>query len=89
VTWDFARHNVVLLGTQALLVGLTAAGLPAWARRFVTARWALVLPLSIAVVVAAIAVLPDVADGLTWLALVLVPPGAALALGWAMRGARP
>lgn len=89
MTWDFARHNVVLLGVQAVLVVLPAAGLPPWARRFATARWALVLPLSIGVVVAAIAVLPDVADGLTWLALVLVPPGAALALGWAMRGARP
>jgi hypothetical protein len=88
MTWEFARHNVVLLGTQALLVGLTAAGLPRWARRFATPRWALVLPLSIAVVVAAIALLPDVADGLTWVALLLVPPGAALALGWAMRGAR-
>ena len=46
------------------------------------------LPLSIAVVVGAIALLPDVADGLTWLALIGVPVGAALALGWAMRGAR-
>jgi hypothetical protein len=48
-----------------------------------------VLPLSIAVVVAAIAVLPATADALTWVALVLVPPGCALALGWAARGARP
>ena len=89
MTWEFARHNFVLLAAQGLLVVLPAAGLPRWARRFATPRWALVLPLSIGVVVAAIAVLPDVADGLTWLALVLVPPGAALALGWAMRGARP
>jgi hypothetical protein len=89
MTWEFARHNVVLLGTQALLVALTGAGVPRGLRRFATARWALVLPLSVAVVVAAIAILPDVADGLTWLAFVLVPPGAALALGWAMRGARP
>ena len=44
--------------------------------------WALVLPLSIAVVVGAIAVLPTTADVLTWIALLLVPAGAALALGW-------
>jgi len=48
-----------------------------------------VLPLSIAVVVAAIAVLPGTADLLTLVALVLVPIGGALALGWAARGARP
>jgi hypothetical protein len=88
VTRDFVLHNAVLLGTQGLLVGLVGAGVPAWVRARATARWALVLPLSIAVVVAAIALLPDVADVLTWVALLLVPPGAALALGWAMRGAR-
>jgi hypothetical protein len=88
VTRDFVLHNAVLLGTQGLLVALPGAGVPAWIRARATARWALVLPLSIAVVVAAIAVLPDVADVLTWVALLLVPPGAALALGWAMRGAR-
>jgi hypothetical protein len=88
VTRDFALHNAVLLGTQGLLVGLVGAGVPGWVRARATARWALVLPLSIAVVVAAIALLPDVADGLTWVALLLIPPGAALALGWAMRGAR-
>ena len=47
------------------------------------------LPLSIAVVVAAIALVPSTADVLTWVALLLVPPGCALALGWAARGARP
>jgi hypothetical protein len=89
VTRDFVLHNAVVLGTQGLLVALPGAGVPAWIRARATARWALVLPLSIAVVVGAIALLPDVADVLTWVALILVPPGAALALGWAMRGARP
>ncbi|HEY3188119.1 MAG TPA: hypothetical protein VGJ70_11635 [Solirubrobacteraceae bacterium] len=88
MTRDFVVHDAVLLAAQATLVGLTGAGVPAWMRRFATARWALVLPLSIGVVVGAIALLPDVADVLTWVALILVPPGAALALGWAMRGAR-
>jgi hypothetical protein len=89
VTRDFALHDAVLLAVQAVLVALPGAGVPRWVRARATARWALVLPLSIAVVVGAIAVLPDVADILTWVALLLVPPGAALALGWAMRSARP
>jgi hypothetical protein len=89
VSRDFALHNAVLLAAQAALVAATGAGVPAWVRARATARWALVLPLSIAVVVGAIAVLPDVADVLTWVALLLVPPGAALALGWANRAARP
>jgi hypothetical protein len=89
VTRDFVLHDAVLLAIQAALVGLVGAGVPEWVRARATARWALVLPLSIAVVVAAIALLPDVADVLTWVALLLIPPGAALALGWAMRGAWP
>jgi len=44
---------------------------------------------NIAIVVVAIAVIPTTADVLTWVALLLIPPGAALAFGWAMRGARP
>ena len=74
---------------QAACIALPGAGLPAWAARFRAGAWALVLPLSIAVVVGAIAVLPTTADVLTWTALLLVPAGAALALGWAARGARP
>ena len=85
----FSADNVVLTVAQAACVALPAAGLPLWARRFRSGKWALVLPLSIAVVVAAIATLPATADVLTWIALLLVPPGAALALGWAARGARP
>jgi hypothetical protein len=88
VTREFVAHDAVLLAAQASLVALTGAGVPRWVRAFATARWALVLPLSIGVVVAGIALLPDVADVLTWVAFILIPPGAALALGWAMRGAR-
>jgi prepilin signal peptidase PulO-like enzyme (type II secretory pathway) len=40
-------------------------------------------------VVFGITALPGLADGLTWLALIACPPLAAVALGWAMRGARP
>jgi hypothetical protein len=85
----FSIDNLALIAAQAACVALPAAGLPAWAARLRTRAWALVLPLSIAVVVAAIQLLPSTADALTWVALLLVPPGCALALGWAMRGARP
>ncbi|HEX2096721.1 MAG TPA: hypothetical protein VHF50_05070, partial [Solirubrobacterales bacterium] len=51
--------------------------------------WALVPPASILIVVFGVELLPGSADGLAWLALVAVPPLAALALGWLVRGARP
>jgi hypothetical protein len=85
----FEADNFALTVAQASCIALPAAGLPAWTRRFRTGAWAFVLPLSIAVVIAAIALVPTTADVLTWVALLLVPPGCALALGWANRGARP
>jgi hypothetical protein len=90
VSAEFIQANAFLLAFQALLVGLTGAGIPHWLeRRFASRAWALILPLSIAVVVAGIELVPELADGLTWIALILVPPGAMLALGWALHGARP
>ena len=85
----FSADNFVLNLVQAACVALPAAGVPWWLARFRGRGWSLVLPLSIAVVVGAIAAVPWSADVLTWVALLLVPPGAALALGWAMHGARP
>jgi hypothetical protein len=85
----FSADNFVLILAQAACVALPAAGLPAWAQRFRTRGWALVAPLSIAAVVVGISLLPSTADLLTWVALILVPIGGALALGWAARGARP
>jgi hypothetical protein len=85
----FSGDSLVLSVAQAACVALPAAGLPGWAQRFRTRAWALILPLSIAVVIGAIAVLPSTADVLTWVALLLVPLGAGLALGWAAHGARP
>jgi hypothetical protein len=85
----FLVADGVLLTTQASLVALPAAGIPRTLERLKGRGWALILPLSIAVVVGAIELIPEVADALTWIALVLVPLGAALALGWAMHGARP
>jgi len=89
VSREFIIGIGILNATQALLVLLPGAGVPAWLNRFKTKLWALIAPVSIAVVVAAIALVPEVADGLTWFALLLVPPGAVLALGWAMHGAKP
>ncbi len=50
--------------------------------------WALVLPLSIVVVIGGIALDSASADFLTWLALIAVPPLAAVALGRIVHGAR-
>jgi hypothetical protein len=85
----FKGDNFALTIVQAACVAAPAAGLPLWTERFRTGAWALVLPLSIGVVVGAIALIPTTADVLTWVALLLVPPGCALALGWAARGAWP
>jgi hypothetical protein len=89
VDTPFLADDFALLAGQAALVALPAAGVPRWLERFRGRGWALVLPLSIAVVVGAIALVPDVAVALSWLALVAIPPLAALALGWAAHGARP
>src|SRR3954466_12302937 len=85
----FSWDTLVLTLAQCACVALPAAGLPPWTRRYRTGAWALVLPLNIAVGVVAIALIPTTADVLTWVALLLVPPGCALALGWAARGSRP
>jgi len=89
VSRSFLAHDGALIAVQALLVVLPGAGVPAWIARLRRGAWALVLPLSIVVVIAAIELVPDTADALTWLALIAVPLLAAAALGWAMRGARP
>jgi hypothetical protein len=79
----------VLSLVQAALVALPRAPAPALVQRLHSRWWALVLPLSIIVVVAAIALESASARFLTYLALVAVPPLAALALGWLARGGRP
>jgi hypothetical protein len=79
---------MVLTVAQAACVLLPAAGVPRALERFRGGAWALILPLCIVVVIVAINEVPQSADVLTWVALLLIPPGCALALGWAMRGAR-
>jgi hypothetical protein len=72
----------------ALVAAPRAADWPPLLR--LRSNWlALVLPLSIAVVVGAIALESATARFLTYLALIAVPPLAALALGALVRGARP
>lgn len=58
-------------------------------RRFHSPAWAAVPLASIVVVVFAIRYVSQTATGLTYLALVAVPPLAAVALAWAMRGPAP
>ena len=62
---------------------------PAWMERFRGIGWALVPVGSIVVVIFAIRYVSDTATALTYLALVAVPPLAAVALGRVMNGARP
>jgi hypothetical protein len=87
IPWSVS--STALDAAQAAMVALPAAGLPRVLARFAGKWWALIPPISIVAVVYAITVLPGVADGLTWLALIACPPLAAITLGWAMHGARP
>ncbi len=85
----FALSIACLSLMQAVLIAAPAPAtvqLPAW---MLSARWALIPTGSIAVVIGGIAILPGLAEGLTYLALVTVPPLAALALARFTRGARP
>jgi hypothetical protein len=84
---SFAVSIATLSLLQAALVALPRARPPfGWmpASRW----WALVPAGSIVVVVFGIELLPDSADALAWLALVAVPPLAALALGELVHGSR-
>lgn len=75
---------------QGALVALPTRVRWAPLQRLRAGGWALVLPVSIVgFVLIARAAESASAEGLTYLALVAVPPLAALALGWLSRGARP
>jgi len=79
----------VLSLVQAGLVALPKAPSTLLLSRLRSRWWALVLPLSIVVVISAIALESASAHFLTYLALVAVPPLAAAALAGLMRGGRP
>jgi hypothetical protein len=85
----FELDTAALDAAQALCVALPAAGLPAVLSRFGARGWSLVAPLSVVVTAAAVTATAASADVFTWIAFLLVPPGCALALGWAAHGARP
>jgi hypothetical protein len=73
---------------QAALVAAPKAPATHLLDRLRSRWWALVLPLSIVVVISAIAIDSASARFLTYLALIAVPPLAAAALAWLIRGAR-
>jgi len=79
----------ILSLVQAALVATPKAAVAPLLGRLRSRWWALALPLPIAVVVGAIALDSASADFLTYLALVAVPPLAALALAAVMRDGRP
>ena len=86
---SFAVSICVLTLVQAVLVTVPAAVEIPLVARFRGRWWALIPAASVIGVVFGVRAASGVADGLTYLALVAVPPLAALALGWAMRASRP
>jgi hypothetical protein len=60
-----------------------------WLEAFRSPWWALVPAGSIVVVIGIVAWEGESATALSWLALIAVPPFAALALGWLVHGSRP
>jgi hypothetical protein len=86
---SFAVSIAILSLVQAALVALPRVRQFAWLDAFRSPWWALVPALSIVVVIGIVGWEGESATALSWLALVAVPPFAALALGWLIYGARP
>src|SRR3954454_19249114 len=87
---SFAVSIAILGLVQAALVALPRSPLPSLPVAGLSSRWwALVPAMSIVVVIVAVDFYEGSATFLTYLALVAVPPLAALALGLLVRGARP
>ncbi len=87
---SFAISIAVLGLVQAALVALPVAhSLPTRLANLRSRWWATIPALSILIVVAVIELDSDSATWLSCLALVAVPPLAALALGFLIRGSRP
>jgi len=87
VALPFIPSDAGLLLLQAGVVAAPrAAPRVAWLERVRGPAWAAVPIVSIVLVVFAIRFVSDTATGLTYLALVAVPPLAAAALAWAVRG---
>lgn len=86
---SFGVSIAILSVVQAALVALPSGRRFAWLDRFRSPWWALVPALSIVAVIGIVAWEGESATALSWLALIAVPPCAALALGWLVREARP
>jgi hypothetical protein len=84
----FAPSIAALSLVQASLVGVARPAVHPALNRLRSSWWALVLPLSIVVVIGAIALDSATAHALTYLALIAVPPFAALTLATIARGGR-
>jgi hypothetical protein len=90
VTLAFVPSDAGLLLLQAGVVALPRPlARPGALGRLRSPAWGLVPIASIVGVIVGIRYGSDTATGLTYLALVAVPPLAAAALGWGMHGARP
>jgi hypothetical protein len=86
---SFAVSIVVLSLVQGAVILMPRATRWPWLERLGGRWWALVPPASIAVVIGLIGIYSTSADALSYLALVAVPPLAAVALGLLVNGARP
>jgi hypothetical protein len=86
VTLPFWASDVCLVATQAATVALPRAPRIAWIDRFRSGWWAAVPLGSIVVVIFGIQAASQSANALTYLALIAVPPLAALALAVLARG---
>jgi hypothetical protein len=84
---SFAVSIAILSLVQAALVALPASRPAPWLGGLRSRWWALVPALSIVVVIAAVDSYSSAATALSYLALVAVPPLAAVALGWLVHGA--
>jgi len=89
VTLPFAVSDVCLVAAQAATVALPAAPRIPLLEKLRSGWWALVPLGSIVVVIFGIQAASQSANALTYLALVAVPPLAALALAGLARGGRP
>jgi len=90
VALPFVPSDAGLLALQAGVVAAPiAAPRVAKLERLRGWGWSLIPIASIVLVIFAIRYVSDTATGLTYLALIAIPPLAAAALGWAMRGAVP
>jgi hypothetical protein len=89
LTADFAISYAALCVAQGVTVALPADHRFPALRRLASRWWAALPLVAIVGTVLGVGAADETADALTYLALITTPPLAALAAGYAMRGARP